>query len=93
MDEKYRIKQVIVAPLGTRLMACSGGTPSSYEEVPLWFMALAETPTGEQVIVPLIPDPFGEGLLGVPDLHLCGEVLPPGKEASKHHYECGRHYV
>lgn len=28
MHEKYRINQVIVAPSGTRLMACSGGTPS-----------------------------------------------------------------
>jgi hypothetical protein len=28
MTEKYRINQVIVAPSGTRLMACSGGTPS-----------------------------------------------------------------
>jgi hypothetical protein len=93
MTEKYRINQVIVAPLGTRLMACSGGTPFSYEEVPLWFMALAEDAAGEQVIVPLIPDPFGKGLLSVPDLRLCGEILPPGKEASKHHYQCGRDYV
>ena len=93
MSEKYRIKQVIVTPSGTRLMVCAGGTPSSYEEVPLWFMALAETPTGEQIIVPLMPDAFAEGLLSVPDLRLCGEVLPPGKEASKHHYQCGRDYV
>jgi hypothetical protein len=93
MTEKYRINQVIVAPSGTRLMACSGGTPSSYEEVPLWFMALAEDAAGEQVIVPLIPDPFGKGLLSVPDLRLCGEILPPGKEAGKHHYQCGRDYV
>lgn len=98
MTEKYKVLQIINAPAGTRVMQrVSMHGRSQFEEVPLYFLALVEDATGKRIVVPLEKTALGDSVLVVvgeeDDACHAPEVLFPGHEANKHHYESGRDYV
>lgn len=98
MTEKYKVLQIISAPEGTRVM--QRRTIHGYyqfEEVPLYFLALVEDAKGKRLVVPLEKTAFGDSVLvvvGEDDKSKCvPEVLFPGHEATKHHFQIGRDYI
>ncbi len=97
MTQKYKVLQIINAPAGTRIMQRVSMHGSwQYEETPLYFLALVEDVTGERLVVPLEKTALGDSVLvvvGEDDAGGVPEVLFPGHEANKHHYESGRDYV
>lgn len=98
MTEKYKVLQIINAPAGTRVMQrVSMHGRSQFEEVPLYFLALVEDAMGKRLVVPLEKTAFGDSVLVVVEedesAQCVPEVLFPGHEATKHHYESGRDYV
>lgn len=97
MTDKYKVLQIINAPEGTRVMrrVSVHGMPR-FAEAPLFFLALVEDAEGRRIVVPLEKTAFGDSVLvvvGEDDAGGVPEVLFPGHEANKHHYESGRDYV
>lgn len=98
MTEKYKVLQIIDAPHGTRVMqrATIHGR-YQFEEVPLYFLALVEDANGRRIIVPLEKTAFGDSVLvvvGEDEVYKCvPEVLFPGHEPTKHHFQIGRDYI
>ncbi len=97
MTDKYKVLQIINAPEGTRVMrrVSVHGMPR-FAEAPLFFLALVEDAEGRRIVVPLEKTALGDSVLvvvGEDDAGGVPEVLFPGHEANKHHYESGRDYV
>lgn len=98
MTEKYKVLQIINAPEGTRVMnRVNRHGHYQFEEAPLHFLALVEDANGRRIIVPLEKTAFGDSVLvvvGEDDVSKCvPEVLFPGHEPTKHHFQIGRDYI
>lgn len=98
MTDKYKVLQIINAPEGTRVMQrVNRHGYRQFEQVPLHFLALVEDAEGRRIVVPLEKTAFGDSVLVVVEEEIepqgIPEVLFPGHEANKHHYESGRDYV
>lgn len=98
MTEKYKVLQIISAPEGTRVMKrVNRHGYYQFEEVPLYFLALVEDTTGKRIVMPLEKTAFGDSILvvvGEDEKSKCvPEVLFPGHEATKHHFQSGRDYI
>lgn len=98
MTDKYKVLQIINAPEGTRVMrrVSVHGMPR-FAEAPLFFLALVEDAEGRRIVVPLEKTAFGDSVLVVVEEETesqgIPEVLFPGHEATKHHFQSGRDYI